>query len=679
MAGARRRTSARAPGPRPGASAPSRGSASGPTSSGSPSELELAGWVLNDERGVVLEVEGDAAARSSEFLAPARRRRRRRWRRSSRSSAEPVEPARRARLPDRRVASAAARPTRSVSRRHGDLRRLPRRAPRPRRPPPPLPVHQLHQLRPAVHDRPRRPLRPAADDDGRLRDVRALPRRVRGPARPPLPRPAQRLSRVRPAGPAGRPPRRDAGRPRASTATRPSRRRAAAGRARSSRSRASAATTSPASPPTSARSRRCATRKHREDKPFALMAADLDAARELVELTAAEESLLAGRERPIVIARRRAEAPGRRRGRAGLPDLGVMLPYSPLHHLLVGDVGEPLVMTSGNLSDEPIAYRDDDALERLGADRRRLPRPRSPDPHPHRRLGRALARPGLRRPPLLIRRSRGLRAREHRAAARAHARPLLGCGAELKSTFCLAKGARAWVGHHIGDLKNYETLSSFRERGRALRAAVRGRAGGRRPRPAPRLPLDPLRARARGGRAGRRPAPPRAPRRLPRRARRARAGGRRDLRRQPATGPTAPSGAARSCAATWPRYERAGLPVPGPPARRRRRRARALADGLRLAGRGARRGAPADPGGARRRRSSRAAWEAVCELAAGGLNSPLTTSAGRLFDAVAALCGAGARVSYEGQAAIELEAGGAATRARPYPMGLIDPAARRRR
>ena len=107
-------------------------------------------------------------------------------------------------------------------------------------------------------------------------------------------------------------------------------------------------------------------RKHREDKPFALMAPDLDGARALVELAPAEEELLVGRERPIVLARRRPDARWRESVAPRSPDLGVMLPYTPLHHLLLADVGAPLVMTSGNVSDEPIAYRDDDARERLG-------------------------------------------------------------------------------------------------------------------------------------------------------------------------------------------------------------------------------------------------------------------------------------------------------------------------
>ena len=126
-------------------------------------------------------------------------------------------------------------------------------------------------------------------------------------------------------------------------------------------------------------------RKRREQKPLALMAADLEEARALVELTPAEEALLTDRVRPIVIARRRADARVAASVAPGWPDLGVMLPYSPLHHLLAADVGGPLVMTCGNVSEEPIAYRDDEARDAAADDRRRLPRPRPADPHAHRR------------------------------------------------------------------------------------------------------------------------------------------------------------------------------------------------------------------------------------------------------------------------------------------------------
>jgi hydrogenase maturation protein HypF len=199
-------------------------------------------------------------------------------------------------------------------------------------------------------------------------------------------------------------------------------------------------------------------RKHREDKPFALMAHTVTAARALVELGTVEEALLVARERPIVLARRRAGADVAAAVAPRAPELGVMLPYSPLHHLLLADVGVPLVLTSGNVSDEPIAYRDEEAHERLAgiADgflvHDRPIQTRTDDSVVRAVGGRAL----------MLRRSRGYVPASIRlpVAARRH---VLACGAELKSTFCVAKGDRAWVGHHIGDLQNFETLRSFTE------------------------------------------------------------------------------------------------------------------------------------------------------------------------------------------------------------------------
>ena len=199
-------------------------------------------------------------------------------------------------------------------------------------------------------------------------------------------------------------------------------------------------------------------RKHREDKPFALMAADLPAARALVELTTVEEELLVGRARPIVIARRRPDAAVAPSVSPGSPDLGVMLPYTPLHHLLLRDFGGSLVMTSGNVSDEPIAYRDDDALARLGGIADFFVMHDRPI---HMRTDDSVVR-STSRGPLMLRRSRGYVPDSIDLPVPA-TRPLLACGAELKSTFCLAKGRRAWVSHHIGDLENWETLGSFRE------------------------------------------------------------------------------------------------------------------------------------------------------------------------------------------------------------------------
>ena len=203
---------------------------------------------------------------------------------------------------------------------------------------------------------------------------------------------------------------------------------------------------------------RLRSRKHREEKPFALMAPDLEAARELVALGPVETALLTGRDRPIVLSRRRRDA---RVAPAVAPrsaELGVMLPYSPLHHLLLADVGEPLVMTSGNVSDEPIAYTDDDALERLApiADLVLLH-----DRPIQTRVDDSVLRVAGGRP-LPLRRSRGA-VPSLLALPMPATRHVLACGAELKSTFCLARGRRAWVSHHIGDLKTAETLASFQE------------------------------------------------------------------------------------------------------------------------------------------------------------------------------------------------------------------------
>ncbi len=201
-------------------------------------------------------------------------------------------------------------------------------------------------------------------------------------------------------------------------------------------------------------------RKHREDKPFAVMAAGLDRARRLCAVDDVAADLLTSRRRPIVLLPTAAQArevaaavaPGNRH-------LGVMLPYTPLHHLLLAQSGEPIVLTSGNVSDEPIAYQDDDALVAAEGHRGRLPDPRPADPHQDRRFGRApVPRPG--------RRCCAGRAgtRPSRCASRPRfAAPVLACGAELKSTFCLAKDDRAFVSQHIGDLENAETLRSFTE------------------------------------------------------------------------------------------------------------------------------------------------------------------------------------------------------------------------
>ena len=128
-------------------------------------------------------------------------------------------------------------------------------------------------------------------------------------------------------------------------------------------------------------------RKARDDKPFAVMVADVTAADAVGMLDDRARAVLTSPARPIVIVPRRDVGTIAPSVAPGSPDLGVFLPYSPLHHLLVRGVGAPLVMTSGNRSDDPIAHDDADAVARLGPLVDGLPHPRPPHPHPLRRLG----------------------------------------------------------------------------------------------------------------------------------------------------------------------------------------------------------------------------------------------------------------------------------------------------
>jgi hydrogenase maturation protein HypF len=199
-------------------------------------------------------------------------------------------------------------------------------------------------------------------------------------------------------------------------------------------------------------------RKHREDKPFAVLVADLAGARLLAEVDEAAADLLTSASRPIVLLPRRADAPVAQATAPGNRQLGIMLPYTPLHHLLIGALARPMVLTSGNISDEPIAYDDADALARLGGIADAF---LTHDRPIHIRTDDSVARV-FRGRPMLTRRSRGY-VPEPVTVDGKFPRPVLACGAELKNTFCLAKGRHAFVSHHIGDLENAETLRSFTE------------------------------------------------------------------------------------------------------------------------------------------------------------------------------------------------------------------------
>jgi hydrogenase maturation protein HypF len=409
---------------------------------------------------------------------------------------------------------------------------------------------------------------------------------------------------------------------------------------------------------------RLRARKHREDKPFALMAATVQEAERLVRLGEAARSLLSGPERPIVLAPRVAGAPVAESVAPGAPELGVMLPYSPLHHLLLADGVFPLVMTSGNLSDEPIAFEDADALGRLGgiADLL-LVHDRPIETRTDDSVVRALAG-GSRQ---FVRRSRGYVPASLTLPDPAEP-PILACGAELKNTFCVARGRRAWVSHHIGDLENYETLRSFTQgiehfqrllavdprvvaydlhpeylstkyalelggvelvgvqHHHAHLAAVLAEHG--EPGPAVGAIFDGtgygLDGTVWGGEllvgdvAGFRRAGALIPVRLP--------GGAAAVREP------------WRMACSWLVAAFGG--APGVP-----RSLTAMVDPVR--------------------------WEMVRSLVWSGTASPLTSSIGRLFDAVAALCGVRATVNYEGQAAIELEAACDSAERRSYSIELV--------
>lgn len=204
--------------------------------------------------------------------------------------------------------------------------------------------------------------------------------------------------------------------------------------------------------------RRLRDRKRRWAKPFAVMVRDLAEAARLCRIGATERALLTAPTRPIVllVARRRAAATLAPSVAAGNARLGVFLPYAPLHHLLLDGVGRPIVLTSGNLSDEPLATDDADALDRLAglADgflvHDREIRARYDDTVTRVVAGRES----------VVRRARGY-APEPVALPVATPRPLLAVGAELKHTFTLARGARAHVAPHNGDLEDLATHRAF--------------------------------------------------------------------------------------------------------------------------------------------------------------------------------------------------------------------------
>jgi hydrogenase maturation protein HypF len=398
-------------------------------------------------------------------------------------------------------------------------------------------------------------------------------------------------------------------------------------------------------------------RKHREDKPFAIMVPDLAGARKVAELGEIGERLLTSRRSPIVLLPRVANGPLATSVAPGNRRVGVLLPYTPLHHLLLGDFGGPIVLTSANVSDEPIVYLDEDALSRL---KNIADAFLTHDRAIHTRTDDSVVRP-VRGRVQLQRRSRGY-APEPVTLHRKVPRHVLGCGAELKNTFCLAKDDHAFVSHHIGDLENYETLKSYTEGIRHWRELFDV---------TPTVVAHDLHPEYLSTKYAL------------------------DLEGVEHVGVQHHHAHIASCLADngedgpvlgvafdgtgygtdgtiWggeflladlAGFQRVGhlqtVPMPGGAAAVREpwRMAAAHLDA-------------ADITAEELRTRHEEHWDDVVRLARSGLNSPLTSSAGRLFDAVAALLGVRDSVNYEGQAAVELEQLADPEERGTYPVGI---------
>jgi hydrogenase maturation protein HypF len=388
-------------------------------------------------------------------------------------------------------------------------------------------------------------------------------------------------------------------------------------------------------------------RKGREEKPLAVMVPDLETACRVAITTPHDTAVLASRRRPIVLLPHRAGAGVAESVAPGNNYLGVMLPYTPLHHLLLKEVRRPIVLTSGNLSDEPIAHRDDDARHRLGpiVDAFLLH-----DRVIHIRCDDSVVRvvQGNEYP---LRRARGY-APEPLTVDPPFDRPVLAAGPELKHTFCLGVEGRAILSHHIGDLESWPAMVAFTEAVQhftrvfdvvpevvahdvhpeylstkwalglsdVTTVAVQHHhahiasclADNQRTERVIGLALD-------------------------------------------GTG-YGDDGAVWGCevlSCDLAGYDRLAhlryVPLPGGAAAIRepwRMAAVYLSEAF---------GADAERMGLHFVERTRPKWGPILQMAATGLNAPPTSSAGRLFDAAAALCGLRNRVTYEGQAAAELE------------------------
>ena len=390
-------------------------------------------------------------------------------------------------------------------------------------------------------------------------------------------------------------------------------------------------------------------RKRREAKPLAVMVANLEQAHALAHVSPEEAALLKSSARPIVLLARRDGIAVADEVAPGCRELGVLLPYTALHHLLLEACGRPLVMTSANTSDELIVHRDDDATRRLGkiADHflthdREIVAPCDDS------VARVVA--GT---PQIIRRARGYVPLAVRLPMTA-TRPILACGGELKSTFALVRGEEAFLSQHLGDLTSeaafrayVDTVGHFRRLfeldpevvAHDLHPAYRSTVYARSMESVEHVAVQHHHAHI---------ASCLADNGVDRKVIGVAWDG-------SGYGADARIWGGEFLVADLAGFERVGhfeyVPMPGGDA--------AVREPWRMAATFLRAAYGESMSGLDLefiRRLDRAAWRVLSQAADRGLNAPLTSSAGRLFDAVASLLGLRDRISFEGQAAMELEA-----------------------
>lgn len=387
-------------------------------------------------------------------------------------------------------------------------------------------------------------------------------------------------------------------------------------------------------------------RKAREEKPFALMFPSLAALREAAEVSELEARWLQSAEAPIVLLRRRAAAGLSTAVAPGNPYLGAMLPYTPLHHLLMADWGFPVVATSGNRAEEPICTRESEAWERLGgiADAflvhdRPIARPVDDS------ILRVMAGREM-----MLRRSRGF---APLPVAVPISRPVLALGAHLKDTVALGVSNRVYVSQHLGDLQTPQAMAAFAEAAERLQACYETRPE------SVACDLHPDYASTHFAESLGRPL---------RRVQHHHAHVVACMAEQGLEGrvlgvawdglgygPDGTLWGGEFLLATRAAFERAGyfLPFPLPGGERALREPRRVALGMLHEALG-----PAglsDFKGPLRAAFSPAEWRLLREMLEKGLQCPRSSGVGRLFDAVAALIGLRRVQKFEGQAAMELE------------------------